>query len=75
MKEKKGLVFWMLACTQYDIKKQGIHVNKYQQFAREDVLYCMFVTLDTTQLLISALNEEVSLKAVAFGRKKKKSKK
>ena len=40
--------------------------------ARKDLLYCMFVTLDTTQLLTSALNEEAPEKAVVFGRKKKK---
>jgi hypothetical protein len=45
--------------------------HNYQQFARQDVLYCMFVTLDTTQLLRSALNEEASLKAVVFERRKK----
>jgi len=32
----------------------------------------MFVTLDTTQLLRSALNEEVKAKAVVFGRRKRK---
>ena len=32
----------------------------------------MFVTLDTTQLLRSALNEEALIKAVVFGRRKKK---
>ena len=46
--------------------------HNYQQFARQDVLYCMFVTLDTTQLLRSALNEEAPEKAVMFGRRKKK---
>ena len=40
--------------------------------ARKDVLLYMFVTLDTTHLLISALNEEALLKAVVFGRRKKK---
>jgi len=38
----------------------------YPQFARKDVLPCRFVTLDTTQLLISALNKEAPLKAVVF---------
>jgi len=46
--------------------------HHYQQLARKDVLYRMSVTLDTTQLLISALNEEAPLKAVVFGRRKKK---
>jgi hypothetical protein len=32
----------------------------------------MFVTLDTTQLLRSALNEEAYSKAVVFGRRSKK---
>jgi hypothetical protein len=34
----------------------------------------MVVTLDTTQLLRSALNEEASRKAVVFGRRMKKGK-
>ena len=32
--------------------------NNSQQLARKDLLYRMFVTLDTTHLLMSALNEE-----------------
>jgi hypothetical protein len=44
----------------------------YQQFARKDVLFFKVVTLDTTHLLMSALNKEASLKAVVFGRRKKK---
>jgi hypothetical protein len=40
--------------------------------ARKDILYLMLVTLDTTQLLRSALNEEAPEKAVVFGRRKKK---
>jgi len=46
----------------------------YQQLARKDLLPRMFVTLDTTQLLMSALNKEASSKAVVFGRRKKKGK-
>ena len=46
--------------------------HNYQQLARQDVLPHMFVTLDTTQLLRSALNEEAPEKAVVFGRRKKK---
>jgi hypothetical protein len=34
----------------------------------------MTVTLDTNQLLMSALNEEASRKAVVFGRRMKKGK-
>ena len=40
--------------------------------ARKDVLLCRFVTLDTSHLLRSALNEEAAKKAVVFGRRKKK---
>ena len=40
--------------------------------ARNDVLSCKDVTLDTSHLLMSALNASASLKAVVFGRKKKK---
>ena len=39
--------------------------------ARQDLLRYMFVTLDTTHLLMSPLNEEARPKAVVFGRKKK----
>jgi hypothetical protein len=41
--------------------------HNYQQLARKDVLVSKDVTLDTTQLLMSALNEEARLKAVVFG--------
>ena len=57
-------------CEIDQIKQQKDH--NYQQLARKDVLLCKVVTLDTTQLLMSALNEEASLKAVVFGRRKKK---
>ena len=46
--------------------------HNYQQLARKDVLFSKDVTLDTTQLLMSALNEEAYWKAVVFGRRKKK---
>jgi hypothetical protein len=46
--------------------------HNYQQLARKDVLVSKDVTLDTTQLLMSALNEEARSKAVVFGRRKKK---
>ena len=39
--------------------------------ARKDLLRYMVVTLDTTQLLRSALNEEAYSKAVVFGRRRK----
>ena len=48
--------------------------HNYQHLARKDVLCSKDVTLDTTQLLMSALNEEAPLKAVVFERKKKKGK-
>jgi len=57
-------------CEMNQINQQRNH--NYQQLARKDVLLCKVVTLDTTQLLISALNEEAPSKAVVFGRKKKK---
>ena len=40
--------------------------------ARKDVLPHKVVTLDTTQLLMSALNALAPQKAVVFGRRKKK---
>ena len=40
--------------------------------ARKDLLLCKVVTLDTTHLLRSALNEEAPEKAVVFGRRSKK---
>ena len=46
--------------------------HNYQQLARKDVLACWFVTLDTSHLLMSVLNEEAPTKAVVFGRRKKK---
>ena len=46
--------------------------HHYQQLARNDLLSPRVVTLDTTHLLMSALNEEALLKAVVFGRRKKK---
>ena len=46
--------------------------HNYQQFARKHLLAPKFVTLDTTQLLMSALNFLASAKAVVFGRRKKK---
>ena len=52
--------------------KQQRNNYMYQQLARKDVLLSKDVTLDTTQLLMSALNEEARSKAVVFGRRKKK---
>jgi len=46
--------------------------HHYQQLARKDLLSSRFVTLDTSHLLRSALNEEAAKKAVVFGRRKKK---
>ena len=46
--------------------------HHYQQFARNDLLFPMFFTLDTSHLLMSALNEEASANAVEFGGRKKK---
>ena len=43
-------------CEMDQIKTTKDH--HYQQFARKDLLLCMFVTLETTHLLMSALNEE-----------------
>ena len=57
-------------CEMDKIKTTKEH--NYQQLARKDVLLSKDVTLDTTQLLMSALNEEARSKAVVFGRRKKK---
>ena len=46
--------------------------HHYQQLARKDLLWYKVVTLDTTHLLMSALNEVALEKAVVFGRRKKK---
>ena len=40
--------------------------------ARKDLLLYIFVTLDTTHLLMSALNALAPEKAVVFGRRSKK---
>ena len=46
--------------------------HNYQHLARQDLLRAIFVTLDTTHLLMSALNAAAFWKAVVFGRRKKK---
>ena len=46
--------------------------HNYQQFARKDLLRSRYFTLDTSHLLMSELNALALLKAVVFGRKKKK---
>ena len=46
--------------------------HHYQQLARKDLLLARFVTLETTHLLMSALNALAPEKAVVFGRRKKK---
>ena len=46
--------------------------HHYQQLARKDLLLCNIVTLDTTHLLMSALNALATEKAVVFERRKKK---
>ena len=51
--------------------KQNNKDHNYQQLAIQNVLLYMVVTLDTTQLLRSALNSLALKKAVAFGRRKK----
>ena len=45
--------------------------HNYQQLATQDVLNSRLVTLDTSHLLRSALNEEAYSKAVVFGRRRK----
>ena len=57
-------------CEMDQIKTTKDH--HYQQLARKDLLLSRFVALDTSHLLISALNEEAPWKAVVFGRRKKK---
>ena len=46
--------------------------HNYQQLARQDLLLSMVVTFDTTHLLMSALKALAYLKAVVFGRRRKK---
>jgi len=46
--------------------------HNYQHLARQDLLLSKVVTLDTSHLLISALNALAPKKAVVFGRRKKK---
>jgi len=48
--------------------------HNYQQLARQDLLFSKVVTLDTSHLLMSAVNALVDLKAVEFGRNKKRDK-
>ena len=57
-------------CEMDQIKTTKDH--HYQQLARKDLLLARYVALDTSHLLISALNEEAPIKAVVFGRRKKK---
>ena len=58
-------------CEMDQIKTTKDHNS--QQLARQDVLFCMFVTLDTSHWLRSALNALAWLKAVVFGRRTKKT--
>jgi hypothetical protein len=46
--------------------------HHYQQLANKDVLFITFVPLDTSHLLMSALNAAAFKKAVVVGRRKKK---
>tara|TARA_B110000285_G_scaffold117212_1_gene132830 strand:- start:372 stop:563 length:192 start_codon:yes stop_codon:yes gene_type:complete len=46
--------------------------HHYQQLAMKDLLASMFVALDTSHWLRSALNALALEKAVVFGRRKKK---
>ena len=71
----KGCCVWekeeeRVRCEMDQIKTTKDH--HYQQLARKDLLPPMFVTLDTSHLLMSALNTLAPLKAVVFGRRKKK---
>ena len=61
-----------IRCELDQIKTTKDH--HYQQLARKDVLLARDVTLDTSHLLMSALNAIVDLKAVEFGRNKKRDK-
>jgi len=71
---EKAVVFGRRTKKGSDVKwtNKTTKDHHYQQFARNDLLYPMFVTLDTSQLLMSALNKEAREKAVVFGRRKKK---
>tara|TARA_B110000091_G_scaffold100662_1_gene109546 strand:+ start:120 stop:506 length:387 start_codon:yes stop_codon:yes gene_type:complete len=75
----KAVVFGMRKKKGSGVKMDQIKTTKdhnYQQLARKDLLWYICVTLDTSQLLMSALNAEAfrksPLKAVVFGRRKKK---
>ena len=46
--------------------------HNYQHLARQDLLPSKVVTRDTSHWLMSALNPVAPLKAVVFGRRKKK---
>ena len=55
-------------CEMDQIKTTKDH--HYQQLARKDLLLARYVALDTSHLLISALNEEAPLKAGGVWEKK-----
>ena len=79
----KGCCVWeekeeRIRCEMDQIKTTKDH--HYQQLARKDLLLPrpgLYIdsppTLDTSHLLMSPLNKEAPLKAVVFGRRKKKS--
>ena len=48
--------------------------HNYQQLERQDLLFLMSVTLDTTHLLMSALNKDAPQKAVWEEEKGKRKK-
>ena len=57
----KAVVFGRRKKKGSNVKMDQLKTTKnhhYQQLARKDVLYFMFVTLDTSHLLMSLLNSE-----------------
>ena len=72
---RKGCSVWEEKEERVRCEMDQINTTKdhhYQQLARKDLLLARFITLDTTQLLMSALNTLAPLKAVVFGRRTKK---
>ena len=67
----KGPQLFKISTIEMDKMKQQ---NNHQQLTRQDLPLFMFVTLDTTHWLMSALNAVATKKAVVFGRRKKKGK-
>ena len=71
----KGCCVWEEKEERVRCEMDQINTTKdhhYQQLERKDLLPGRYFTLDTTHLLMSALNAFALKKAVVFGRRKKK---